>query len=379
LLTLRATASFKNYSSDKCWELLVVFPFPRPHTDTHPRTRTRWRRRYYLTGTSNSAGDKYWTDVWGVVRVWRSRTPLTPGSYVGGGVVFNLTRDCRFCGNATAAGGCRAPNSCAVCGVGANTTTDGGCEPATDCGGRVWAPELHYLPDKADAVPGSGGWFISFHFHCSGGGSGLLRSTTGSPFGPFTDLVHGVSGGDVSLFQDGPGGDVYAISSGGGGLYASLLSDDMRSIQKVTIISPKCSDAPCATTAIGFEGPFAIKIGSAYFLSSSAFGDAAEHGGPTSSFDKPGAPGDSHYSSFMGVATSFLGPYTAANGKPGSWLAVDSGGHNNYFSYNGTVYGTLWYGSEPNNDVPAADSGLINLPSVVAMEVVDGRLIAKHA
>ena len=26
---------------------------------------------YYLTGTSNSAGDEFWTDVWGVVRVWR--------------------------------------------------------------------------------------------------------------------------------------------------------------------------------------------------------------------------------------------------------------------------------------------------------------------
>ena len=65
---------------------------------------------YYLTGTSNSAGDGFWTDTWGVVRVWRSRTPLQPGSYVGGQAAFNITRDCKFCGPVTAAGGCRVPN-----------------------------------------------------------------------------------------------------------------------------------------------------------------------------------------------------------------------------------------------------------------------------
>ena len=81
---------------------------------------------FYLTGTSNSAGDSFWTDVWGTVRVWRSRTPLVAGSFIGGSVVFNLTRDCKFCGPATAAGGCRAPNSCAQCGV-RNDSADGGC------------------------------------------------------------------------------------------------------------------------------------------------------------------------------------------------------------------------------------------------------------
>ena len=46
---------------------------------------------FFLTGTSNSAGDGFWSDVYGVVRVWRSKTPLVPGSFVGGAVVFNLT------------------------------------------------------------------------------------------------------------------------------------------------------------------------------------------------------------------------------------------------------------------------------------------------
>ena len=276
-----------------------------------------------------------------MVRVWRSKTPLVPGSFVGGKVAFNLTRDCKFCGKATASGGCRAPNSCARCGGGDNGA--GGCTPKTSCGARVWAPELHHLPEKAADVPGSGGWFISYHFHCAGGGSGLLRSTSGSAFGPFTDLVHGVPGGDVSIFRDPADGEVYAISSGGS-LVASLLSKDMGTILKHITISPECGSAPCEHSAIGFEGPFALEVNGSYFLSSSAFGNKQHHGGPRSAYDSSSAPANSHYSSFMGKAASFLGPYTDAHGHNGSWLALDSGGHNNYFTYEGSIWGTLWYG-----------------------------------
>ena len=216
-----------------------------------------------------------------------------PGSYAGGGVVFNLTKDCQFCGPATAAGGCRAPNSCAQCGAGG--TKAGGCTPKKDCGGRVWAPELHYLPKKAVDVPGSGGWFISFHFHCAGGGSGILKSTSGTPFGPFTDLVHGVPGGDVTLFQDPADGKVYTVSSGEA-LVASLLSRNMSAIAKQTKISPECKSQNCEDSAIGFEGPYVLQHNGTYFLSSSAFGNVSAHGGPRSPFNNHGAPGDSHYS-----------------------------------------------------------------------------------
>lgn len=284
--------------------------------------------------------------------------------------MFNLTRDCKFCGPITRNGGCRAPSTCAYCGVLRNDST--GCTPARICGGRVWAPEMHYLPDKAADVPGSGGWFISFHFHCEGGGSGILRSTSGTAFGPYTDLVHGVPGGDVTIFQDSAG-EVYAISSGGA-LIASKLSKDMRSIVKQHELSPECGSTPCAQTAIGFEGPFVMKVNNTYFLSSSAFGNKSEHGGPKSAFNSKSAPPDSHYSSFMGSSLNFAGPYTNA-GQPGSWLALDNGGHNTYFTYQDTVYGTLWYGSEPNGDAPASDKPFINLPSVSKMVLRDGRLI----
>eukprot|EP01052_Picozoa_sp_SAG31_P003923 SAG31_NODE_155_length_22130_cov_9.540098_24_plen_349_part_00 len=310
------------------------------------------------------------------MRVWRSKNPLQPGSFVGGRAVFNLTRDCKFCAPATAAGGCRVPNSCDACGVGENTAA--GCSPKTQCGGRVWAPELHYLPDKAADVPGSGGWFISFHFHCAGGGSGVLKSTTSSPWGPYTDLVHGVPGGDVSLFQDPSDGAVYTISSGSA-IVASKLSNDMSRIVGEPRLSPECGVTPCEHSAIGFEGPFAVEINGTYFLSASAFGNKQQHGGPRSVFNQRNAPKNSHYSSFMGRANSFLGPYTDGAGGRGSWLALDSGGHNNYFRYNGSIYGTVWYGSEPNGDVPPEQKLLVNLPSVAKMRVVAGQLVEERA
>ena len=88
---------------------------------------------------------------------------------------------------------------------------------------------------------------------------------------------------------------------------------------------------------------------------------------------------DSHYSSFMGRASNILGPYTDGNGRTGSWLALDSGGHNNYFEYQGLIYGTVWYGSEPNNDEPAADRPLVDLPTVATMHVVAGQLVEDTA
>ena len=119
-----------------------------------------------LTGTTTSP-DGFKADVWGVIRMWRSKT-LAPGSFTGGHVVYNISRDCSFCGPTTLPGSCRQPNIPDQCnGVGKDGKPGGHCA-------LVWAPEFHHLPAKAADVPGSGGYFLTFHFHCSGGGSGVL-------------------------------------------------------------------------------------------------------------------------------------------------------------------------------------------------------------
>ena len=121
---------------------------------------------YYLTGTSTFAGDPLWADVYGVVRMWRSRT-LAPGSFEGGKVVFNMTHDCPWCPKK-----CVTPNSCRYwtttghdfrCGELRTSPAPAGCKTGYDtrCGGMIWAPEFHYLPRKASPEPHGCFWISS--------------------------------------------------------------------------------------------------------------------------------------------------------------------------------------------------------------------------
>ena len=302
----------------------------------------------------------------------RRSASLAPGTFTGGAVVFNITRDCPQCSRA-----CRTPNSCASCGGGA-----AGCATpdSSSCGARLWAPEIHYVPEKAAAVPRSGGYFITYHMHCTGGGSGVLKSTSGTPIGPFAPLVGGIPGGDTSLFRDPADGKVHVISSGSC-LNAAELSADMTRIVRSKCLSPECGGTDCSKTAIGFEGPFMYYHNATrtYFLSSSAFGNATQHGGPSSVYNSANPPPGSHYSSYMGSAKALAGPYTDGRGNDGSWLAVDSGGHNNYFvSKEGALFATLWYGSDPGRNTPATDADLVDTPSMVECEVASGRVVAKY-
>ena len=116
---------------------------------------------------------------------------MIQGCMSGGHVVYNISRDCGWCGPTSLIESCRLPNGRECNAKGSDPRrTDGHCA-------LVWAPEYHHLPKKAADVAGSGGHFLTFLFNCAGGGSGVLRSTTGHAFGPYTDLLHGVRGGDV--------------------------------------------------------------------------------------------------------------------------------------------------------------------------------------
>eukprot|EP01043_Picozoa_sp_COSAG02_P065872 COSAG02_NODE_10074_length_2032_cov_3.760476_1_plen_475_part_00 len=314
-----------------------------------------------LTGTTTSP-DGFKADVWGVIRMWRSPS-LAPGSFTGGHVVYNISSDCSFCGSATEPGSCRLPNIRGQCnGMGKDGKPGGHCA-------LVWAPEFHHLPKKATDVPGSGGYFLTFHFHCAGGGSGVLRSTSGHAFGPYADLVHGVPGGDVTLFQDPHDQQVYTISSGP--YSACLLNPNMTNIARCFRLGSASWNASSVAwnadgSPIGFEGPFMVAIrnqssssGYTYFLSGSAFGNATgddgRHGGP----DYCSGP-DCLYSTYTASASSLRGNFSVA------WLSVAGGGHNVFFrGSGGQLYSTIWYGSERKGALPAADRGLVDLPSIV--------------
>ena len=71
------------------------------------------------------------------------------------------------------------------------------------------------------------------------------------------------------------------------------------------------------------------------------------------------------------------GPYADVAGDPGGWLSVPFGGHNTYFTDDaGSLFSTLWYGSSAR-DMPPANVPLVDLPSVVSVEDVGGRLSAQ--
>lgn len=311
---------------------------------------------YYLTGTSNSAGDGYWSDVYGVVRMWRSAS-LAPGSFEPGGrVVYNVTRDCPTCG------ACAIPNTPSAC-------------PGQRCG-RIWAPEYHYLPSALAAAPRAGGNFISLHLHCQGGFSGVLASTTGQPFGPYEAVNTHVPGGDVTLFADPANGTVYAGSSSGGQLMASRLSANLSAVEETFSLGAACA-GECSHQLIGFEGLQLVARSGAIFMCASAYGNATAHGGPSwPAIAGEGADSNLFYSTYCGRADSLRGPFLDPTGDPGGWLSVPKGGHNTYFTdKDGNMLSTLWYGSSAR-DMPPADVPLVDLPSVVSVEVIGGRLVA---
>ena len=312
---------------------------------------------FYLTGTSTSAGDGFWSDVYGVVRMWRSRT-LAPGSFEPGGrVVYNVTRDCPTCGD------CAIPNTAAC-------PTPGQCA-------RVWAPEYHYLPSTLAAVPRANGSFIALHLHCEGGFSGVLASTTGSPFGPYEAILKGVHGGDVTLFA-AVNGTVFAGSSGP--LQLSRLSANLSVIEEVIVVGEACEDE-CSHSLIGFEGMQFVARDGAFFLCASAYGNATAHGGPRwPAVGNETAASNIFYSTWCGRSDDLRGPFVdPVSGDAGGWLAVPKGGHNTFFVDDaGNMFSTLWYGSSAR-DMPPRDVPLIDLPSLVSVGVVGGRLVAMGA
>lgn len=303
---------------------------------------------YYLTGTSTAVWSG--SDGWGVIRLWRSLNATGPFGG-GGGVVYNITRDCPMCNSSV-------PQSCSV-------------SPF----GRVRAPEFHYFPTKAADVPGSGGYFITHNFHCPGENSGVLASTTGTPLGPYKNLLWGAGGGDVSLFQDPADGEVYTVTSGGGGINANRLSENMTTIVATINLNPPCN-GDCSTTAIGFEGPFLTYLNGVYYLSASAFGNSTSHGSSNSPFGVWG-PNCSNcfYSTYAGRANTLSGPFLDPDGSPGGWLSVENGGHNVFFQTpSGSIFSSIWYGDRAAKALPDRNN-LVDVPSIIAMHILDGRLV----
>jgi hypothetical protein len=215
---------------------------------------------YYMTGSS---GDNIW-DVTSGIELWRSKD-LKTWDYVG--LVWSFAKDATWEKNAR----------------------------------YVWAPEIHYV---------RGNYYFAYCVNGGqGGGTGILKSSTGKPEGPYVyALASGtrLGGGiDATLFEDDDG-SVY-FTSGGGGTIRKMLPD-LSAVDGPphNVEFEKPADGSWTRNNIAQEGASLFKHNGIYYLGGAAFYQ-------------------NRYSSVAAMSTNIYGPYK-------NWHeAVPCGGGGNYF------------------------------------------------
>ena len=210
-------------------------------------------------------------------------------------------------------------------------------QPYKAAGKPLWAPEIHYL---------KGTFWLTYSMPTYTGefkdsGSGLLRSTTGKPEGPYVDVSPNERLGDeidASLFQDDDGTVYFVWHCGKIRRMKSDMSGPAEPGHKLKLTVPDpdpthhsglCAKIHGADSFdhIGYEGVFLLKIGDTYILS------ASDHY-------------DGKYTAWVATSKNIYGPYSAR------YPAIPHGGHNMYFKDKaGRWWSTLFNG--PVSEKPA--------------------------
>jgi xylan 1,4-beta-xylosidase len=227
---------------------------------------------YYLTGTT---GHPTWWKTNEGVRIWRSADLKTWEPL---GLVWSLDRDATW------------------------------QKPVKDGNRALWAPELHYL---------KGTFWIAYCINYPGGGTGLLKSTTGKPEGPYMDVKPDgplTSEIDASLFQDDDG-KVYFVYQNG--KIATLTHDMTGLAEEPRLLKPANADQ------VGFEGAFLFKANGRYYLSCADF-----------------VKGEYHC--MVAGSDKLMGPYGPR------YLAIPHGGHNMFFRDKAGDWWSTFFGNDPN-------------------------------
>jgi beta-xylosidase len=235
---------------------------------------------YYLIGTT---GHPTWWNTNEGVRMWKSRDLKTWDAM---GLVWSYEKDSAWQKVKTGADGKKTADS------------------------AVWAPEIHYFKKT---------YWISYSLNY--GGTGILKSTSGKPEGPYVDVKKDgpLTGGiDASLFADDDG-SVYFVWQNGN---IARMKDDMSGLAE-----PERQLKPANANDVGFEGAFITKISGRYHLICADFND---WDGKTRTYDCMAASSETIY-----------GPYGDR------YLAIPSGGHNVLFK---DLQGKWWSTYFGNDD-----------------------------
>lgn len=180
----------------------------------------------------------------------------------------------------------------------------------------LWAPEVHYK---------KGTFWLTYSMPTYTGdfkdsGSGLLKSATRKPEGPYVDVSPSERLGDeidASLFEDSDGSVYFVWHCGKIRRMKPDMSGPAEPGRKLTLAVPDPDPAhhsdlcpkihgPNSFDHIGYEGVFLLKIGDTYLLTGS---DAY----------------DGKYTCWAATSKSIYGPYSAR------YPAIPYGGHNVFF------------------------------------------------
>jgi xylan 1,4-beta-xylosidase len=189
---------------------------------------------------------------------------------------------------------------------------DGTWQKEYDEKGRrpLWAPEIHYIKKMKN-------WYMVYSigtFKPQGIRTGLMKSVSGKPEGPYHDVMNGpiTEGIDSSLFEDN--GKVYFLRNH---YLIALMNNDMTGFAE-----PFRPLQTFRKQNVGFEGSGMLKYRGKYYLYSAKSND--DMGGNT-------------YDLNIAVADNIYGPYSD------SWLALRHGGHSTLFTDKaGEIWGTLF-------------------------------------
>jgi len=278
--------------------------------------------KYYLAGTTD--------DTWGVsegIRVWESPDLKNWKTIGESGYVWTIEKD--------------AVNSSQ--------------KEIKDSRGRkmraIWAPEIHFLKNN---------FWITYSIS-AGYGSGLLRSTTGKPEGPYIDVAKDkplVSGIDATLFEDKDGCVWYIW---GDGKMKRMKSDMTGFENEEPPIYPLDADGK----KVGYEGVNVYsKKGKYYLMAAEWNSEGPENGHLLRTTNENRRAADGRYDCMIAIADKLTGPYSK------SYIAIPHGGHNMIFDdFEGNTWATMF-----GNDEAAAP--FREQPAIVSMQIShDGKII----
>lgn len=173
----------------------------------------------------------------------------------------------------------------------------------------LWAPEVHYVNGTFWLTYSMPGWDANDpkHYDPKNSGCGLLKSISGKPEGPYTDIQPNERLGDeidASLFQDDDGAVYFLWHSG----KIAKMKPDMSGLAEpykwlkpsVPDTDPKHHSGLCplvfgsdSLKHIGYEGVFMFKANGLYYLCGSDHGEGGR------------------YSCYVATSRNIYGPYSA--------------------------------------------------------------------